>query len=227
MFPTDDEDVPPSRDRIAAALRSGVCPFDKAFDRFLPPRENRAAPVFWTPLVVALRVARWLEPLEVRSVLDIGSGAGKFCVAASLACGDRPVRFTGIEQRPRLVHVAKGLARSFAVAERVDFIEGTLEDVEPSSYDAYYLFNPFGENLFGPEDHLDGDVELNPERYARDVATAESFFERAPVGSVVLTYNGFGGRMPPTYDEVRVNRHLPNVLRMYRKVRERREEARW
>jgi SAM-dependent methyltransferase len=226
VLPTDDEDTPPSRDRIATALRSGVCPSDSSFDRFLPPREHRAAPVFWTPLVVALRVARWLEPLGIRSVLDVGSGAGKFCVAASLASGDRPIRFTGLEQRSRLVHVAKGLARSFGVAERVDFVEGTLADVEPASYEAYYLFNPFGENLFGPEDHLDGDVELSPARYERDVAVAEGFFDRAPVGSAVLTYNGFGGRMPPTYDEVRVNRHLPNVLRMYRKVREHREEAR-
>ena len=45
--------------------------------------------------------------VDVQSVVDIGSGAGKFCVAAALGSG---CRFTGLEQRPRLVAAARTLA---------------------------------------------------------------------------------------------------------------------
>ena len=37
-------------------------------------------------------------------------------------------------------------------------------------------------------------------------------------GTYLLTYNGFGGAVPRTYEQVRVDRDLPNVLRMWRQT---------
>ena len=48
----------------------------------------------WTQLVVAKRAAEWLDALRIRIVVDIGSGVGKFCVAAALV---GHCRFTGLE----------------------------------------------------------------------------------------------------------------------------------
>jgi hypothetical protein len=204
--------------QVAESLRAGRCPLDAAFDRFLPHRLRIVSGQYWTPLVVTLRVAGWLDEVGVDTVVDIGSGAGKFCVATALAS---QCKFTGLEQRGRLVAAARDLARLFAVDDRVRFVEGTVGRDSIPDAEAYYLYNSFGENLFGPEDHLDQDVELNHDRFRRDVEFMHDFFEAAPVGTHIIKYNGFGGRMPHTYDAVFVDREMPNVLRVWRKNRSR------
>jgi SAM-dependent methyltransferase len=181
---------------LADAIRLGVCPSDLSFDRFLTDDVQRASDLHWTPIAVAVRIANWLDGAGARSVVDVGSGPGKFCVAAALAgrCS-----FTGIEQRSRLVREARALAHTFGVDDRVQFVHGALDLGTIPLADAYYLFNPFGENLFGRNEHLDDDVELNPKRYLRDVALMEEFFAAAPAGTLVVKFHGFGGRMPQSY----------------------------
>lgn len=201
---------------IASALRHGRRPSDRMFDRLFPKRVRRASARYWTPLVVAMRAAEWLRPLRVRSIVDIGSGAGKFCVATALML---PARFTGVEQRPQLVAAARALARTFEVEDRVAFIEGRFGDL-PLDADAYYLYNPFGENLFGPDGQLEEEVELSHERYVGDIARVERMLLDAAVGTYVLTYNGFGGTIPRSYQRVYVDRELPNVLSLWRKTNE-------
>lgn len=208
--------VGPSRAWLAKELRAGRAPSDRYFDRIFPDDLRLASSMYFTPLCVALRVAAWLDELECRSLVDVGSGAGKLCVATALAG-----RFAcvGLEQRPRLVQVARSLAREFSLEGRVRFIEGTLETTPLPDAEAYYLYNPFGENLYDPRGRLDDAVELSDERYRRDVALTEQILSRAPVGTLVLTYNGFGGVMPRSYREVRVDHEMPNVLRLFRKTR--------
>jgi SAM-dependent methyltransferase len=206
----------PSAQQVAEAIRSGICPSDRFFDQFLPYDLRRVSGQHWTQLSVAMRVAEWLVGTGVRNVVDIGSGAGKFCVAAAVATR---CSFIGIEQRPRLVEAARAIARLFDVDDRIRFVEAAIDHSVIPPADAYYLYNPFGENLFGPAERLGDDVELGPERFERDVAVIEQFFEAAPIGTYVIKYNGFGGRMPGSYDQVGVDREMPNPLRMWRKTR--------
>lgn len=162
-----------------------------------------------------MRAAEWLGELDVRTVVDIGSGAGKFCVAAALS---GRCHFTGLEQRPRLVEAARALARLFQVDERTSFVEGVLGETQLPVADAYYLYNPFDENLLGEGEQIDTEVEHSTERFARDVAHVKQLLGSARVGTYVITYNGYGGLLPPAYHEVRVDRELPNVLRLCRKA---------
>jgi predicted RNA methylase len=199
---------------VAAALRSGTCPDDSWFDQFLPDDLRVVAGRYFTPLEVAARVAGWLDELGARTVVDIGAGAGKLCVAAALR---GRCHFVGLEQRPRLVSAAEALTRLFEVDDRVSFRVGALGATGVPPADAYYCYNPFGENLFARSERLDHDVELSAARYRRDVAAAEALFRQAPVGTFVLTYNGFGGRLPG-YEVVHVDRELPNLLRLWRKA---------
>ncbi len=202
-------------DQIGEMIREGRCPPDRAFDRFLPRELQVLSSMHWTPLAVVLRAARWLDEHGVRSVVDVGSGAGKFVVAAALA---GRCRFIGLEQRPRLVSAARELAALFEVEDRVEIVEGALHDTDLPRADAYYLFNPFGENLHGPGDCIDEDVELGDDRFSTDVGLVESLLEEAPGGTFLLTYNGFGGHVPIDFEEARVDRELPSVLRMWRKI---------
>jgi hypothetical protein len=69
----------PAAQRLAAMMRTGSCPNDQSFDRFLPEPLRLVSPEYWTPLAVVKRAADWLEAVRIRTVVDIGSGAGKFC----------------------------------------------------------------------------------------------------------------------------------------------------
>jgi len=189
---------------------------DHAFDRLLPAQLRAASNQFWTPLEVVTQATTWLEELGVRSVVDIGSGVGKFCVAGALASS---CSFVGIEQRPQLAAVARNLARLFGLENRVSIIEGRFGEVGTPSADCYYFYNPFEENLFPADEALDVNVELSAERFRRDVRYFRALVAQLPIGAYVLSYNGIGGRIPECLAEVRVQRELPAVLRLLRKVR--------
>src|SRR5262249_41387102 len=123
-------------------------------------------------------------------------GVGKFCIVGSLATN---ARFTGIEHRARLVSLAQEAAARLGAAATTDFVHGGLSEIEWERFDAFYLFNPFFENLYGRLDHLDDSVELSEERFRRDVDEVYRGLERARPGARVVTYHGFGRELPPCY----------------------------
>jgi hypothetical protein len=201
---------------VARTMRAGRCPRDATFDRLLPHDLRRLSGEHWTPLVAVARAAQWLDEVGVRTVVDIGSGAGKFCVAGALA---GRCRFIGIEHRAQLVASARELARALGVDDRVEFAHRVFGRDPLPAADAYYVYNPFGENVFGSEHPFGEDVDVSEERYARDVAALEELLQSAPAGTYFLTYNGFGGRVPHTYERVRIDRELPSVLCLWRQLR--------
>jgi hypothetical protein len=202
--------------QLAEAMHSDCCPADRAFDQFLPERLSVVSPFYWSPLAVAQRAAEWFTDAGVHTVVDIGSGAGKFCVAAALFGG---CRFMGLEQRPFLVQSARALAHLFDMNDRVRFVDGALGTVPTPIAEAYYFFNPFGNYSFGVERLTNMGDECSEARRAHDVAAAEQLLRRAAVGTWVLTFNGFGGRIPEGYDLARVDWELPAALRMWKKTR--------
>jgi hypothetical protein len=189
---------------------------DHGFDRFLPMRLRAASTRFWTPLDTIKRAATWFDEEGITSVVDIGSGVGKFCVAGALASS---CSFIGIEQRPSLARVARNLARIFAVDDRVSIIDGRFGEVETPSADCYYLYNPFEENLFSAGEALDGEVELTADRFRNDLRCFRALVASLPIGAYILSYNGIAAHMPTCLDELRVDRELPAVLRLLQKVR--------
>lgn len=211
----------PTAQEVSEALRRGEAT-DAAFDRFLPAALRAVSRHWWTPLAVARQAAAWLDEQGARFVLDIGSGSGKFCVAAALS---GRVRCIGLEHRTRLVTAARDLARRFEVDGRVAFIHGSLGETVLPTVDAYYLYNPFGENLFGDTYRLDRDVELGAARFMRDVAVTERLLHAAPVGTCLVTYNGFGGRVPSAFARLRTDRRTGVPLCLWRKVRDRLRSA--
>lgn len=199
---------------LASLMRTGSCPTDRSFDRFLPEPLRLVSPEYWTPVVAVKRAADWLEELGIRTLVDIGSGAGKFCVAGALfgAC-----RFTGFERYTSLVTSAAALADLFDLNDRVSFVAGALGAVPTPLGEAYYFFNPFGDYRFGADYPREVDAEVAETRYADDVAAAEDLLRSVAPGTWIFTYNGFGGRMPASYEMVRVDSTLRGVLRLWRK----------
>lgn len=199
---------------LTAWIRAGRYDIDREFDGHLPPELRGPSQTFWTPIRVAARVAKWHDELGVRTAVDIGSGPGKFCVVGALAGN---CVYLGMEHRTHLVLAARALAQVFDLEDRVCFLDASFGDGEAPLADAYYLYNPFEENLFGRDDHLDTTVELSVTRYRADIAAVEKLLGDAPPGTVVTTYNGFGGTIPSDYRELRRATDLPNVLRLLRR----------
>ena len=116
-----DTSTPRAARLVAAAIRTGRFPANQAFDRFLPRELREVSDRYWTPLPVVRRAALWLRDARVRTVVDIGSGAGKFCVATALLA---PFSLIGLEHRSSLIASARGLAELFEVDDRVTFVQG-------------------------------------------------------------------------------------------------------
>jgi len=198
---------------LATTLRDGRCPPDAAFDRFLPASLRALSSQHWTPLRVVKRASEWLDSLGVHRVVDVGAGAGKFCVAGALFS---QCSFIGLEQRARRVVSARKLAGLFGVDEQVCFVHGALGHVPTPVADAYYFFNPF-DDPSGDVDDRETDVSERRDQHEPAVAIAEALLRRAPGGTYVLTYNGFGGRIPASYRLVCIDLAFTGGLRLWRK----------
>lgn len=158
---------------------------DARFDAALPTWARAGSPRWWTPV----RVARVAVELLVRGrprgrYLDIGSGVGKFCLVGALAS---EANFHGVEQDSRLHHVALATARALAMQERCTFELANALEVDWQGFDGLYLFNPF-ETEWGGRSRVLSMARRCAERL-RDL----------PGGTRVVTYNGFGGVMPPAF----------------------------
>src|SRR6476646_609602 len=167
---------------LAELMRTGSCPDDRSFDRFLPS-PLRLVSEYWTPFAVARRAAEWLEELGIRTVVDIGSGAGKFCVAGALF---GKCQFIGLERYSSLLTSACALADLFDLNDQVSFVAGALGLVTTPVGDAYYFFNPFGDYWIGDDYPLEAAESTG--RYLDDVAAAEDLLRSAAVGTWILTY---------------------------------------
>lgn len=168
---------------------------DEKFDLIYPVKLRELSPLFWTPVAVAAEAARLLVQTPQTRVLDIGCGPGKFClVAAFLTEG----RFTGVEHRKDFVTAACQAAAGLQVAN-VEFVHGNIMDVAFGDYDAFYLFNPFEENLFNGR-KIDRAVPLSPENFKRYTSHVAAQLGARPTGTRVVTYMGYADDIPACYD---------------------------
>ena len=197
-------------------LREGNRVDDATFDALYPASVRAISSVYWTPISVAMRAAVLLDVGTSGRVLDVGSGPGKFCIIAAATTGATCV---GVEQRGTLVQIARDAARRAGV-ENAEFVHGTFSEIDVTTFDALYLFNPFEENLWSPEDRIDEEVEHGTARFLEDVERAEIMLAEARKGTRVVTYHGFGGTMPPEYDLVHRELQHTNALEVWVKTHE-------
>lgn len=202
--------------RLRRDLRDGRAD-DLAFDRLYHPSIRAKSARFWTPVAVASRAAQLFASQNVATVLDIGSGVGKFCLVAACLCPN--IEFTGIEQRPHLVDAARVAGDSLG-ADNARFFVGDATRISWSGIDGLYLYNPFAENIFEDDDPLDRTVELSESRMVADVRRVLAALVGAPVGTCMVTYNSFGGPIPATYDLVHSERAGVDLLHLWVKRRE-------
>jgi SAM-dependent methyltransferase len=203
----------PEGHALASSVRVGRPVTDAEFDRIYPEWVRRASDMHWTPYVVARRAAEWLVTDSTTRVLDVGSGPGKFCLVGSLATEGV---FFGIEQRARLLAVAEQAARRCG-ATRAHFIRGNIISLDWGNFDAFYFYNPFYEHVADIAPNIDEQIDRAPELFTRYVRITSAKLFSAPVGTRVVTYQGYGGPMPVGYRRLARESFDGNDLELWRK----------
>lgn len=168
---------------------------DLSFDRVYPREQRQRSWIHWTPLDVARRVCALLDPSPTSRVLDIGAGVGKMCHIGALTTA---ATWFGVERDPEMVRIANEAAVALGVADRAKFITGDIDDIDWSVFDAFYLYNPYAEQLWSEE----LDPLARRDAYVANVALTQRRLDAAAPGTRLVTYHGFGGEVPLSYDMV-------------------------
>jgi SAM-dependent methyltransferase len=167
---------------------------DESFDRIYPPAIRELSGGHWTPIAIARQAAEFLVTTPGTRVLDIGCGPGKFCLVGALITTGH---FTGIEQRPHLATLARKKVEQ-AGLRQVEILAGNVLDLDLARYDAFYLFDPFADQL-GETPLIDRTVPLSGESYRSYTAHVSRHLAAARVGTRVATYCGACEEIPPHY----------------------------
>ncbi len=177
-------------------IQSNIEIVDSDFDLIFEEQIQEAAGIHFTPVKVAKLAARYLAPQKDIKVLDIGSGAGKFCMIGSV-CTEGS--FFGVEQRERLHLEALRISQKYNLTN-VSFINTNITNIDFKDYDAFYIFNAFYENisLFGGS--IDDDIELKRELYESYSLYVKEQLADMPIGTKLVTYFSFGKEIPDNYE---------------------------
>ena len=171
---------------------------DLQFHHLYPTAIKALASRHWTPLAVARKAADFLAAEKNVRVLDIGSGAGKFCLGAAYYKPDS--FFFGIEQRKDLVADAE-TARKILDLPNVSFTHGNFTQLNLKQYDHFYFYNSFYENLVGT-DKIDDTVTYSGELYNYYSNALFRQLEKMPSGTRVATFHSLENEMPPVFHVV-------------------------
>lgn len=168
---------------------------DAQFNQLYPSSIQLLSPRHWTPLVVARKAASFLATENNVRILDIGSGAGKFCLAAAYY---RPkALYYGIEQRKRLVSHAE-TARETLRLENASFMNGNFTQIDFRNYNHFYFYNSFYENLTGT-DKIDNSIDYSLELYNYYNRYLYKQLEQKPTGTRLASFHSLEDEIPKGY----------------------------
>lgn len=171
---------------------------DEQFNQLYPLSIQLLARKHWTPLGVARKVANFLAADNNVRVLDIGSGAGKFCLSAAYY---KPKAFYyGVEQRKNLTANAE-TARETLHIENVSFIHGNFTQLDFKNYDHFYFYNSFYENLIGT-DKIDDSIDYSSELFNYYNRYLYRQLAEKPGGTRLATFHSLEDEIPKNYHEV-------------------------
>ena len=168
---------------------------DAQFNQLYPASSRMLAQRHWTPLVVARKAANFLAAESDVTILDIGSGAGKFCLAAAHY---KPKAFYyGIEQRKRLVNHAD-TAKDMLRIENVSFVNGNFTQIDFRNYDHFYFYNSFYENITGT-DKIDNSIAYSLELFNYYNHYLYKQLEQKPPGTRLASFHSLEDEIPQGY----------------------------
>ncbi len=192
-------------------LQSGLPISDSDFDRMYAARLRKLSSIYFTPIEVAKIAAQFLVHQPGTKVLDIGSGAGKFCMIGS-ACTEG--YFTGVEFRESLFALSQKLAEQHGFSN-LHFILSNITEVDFSAFDAVYFFNSFYENI-APTNPIDHTTKLDKSLYIEYSLYVRDQLEAMPIGTRLATYFSYLIEIPSSYQAQAT--YFDGKLRLWKKT---------
>ncbi len=185
---------------------------DEQFNELYPSSIQMLAQRHFTPLAIAKKAAGFLAAENNVRILDIGSGVGKFCLAA--AHYKPKAFFYGIEQRKRLVTHAEA-AREKLRLINVSFINGNFTQIDFRNYNHFYFYNAFYENITGT-DKIDNSIDYSLELYNYYNHYLYHQLEQKPVGTRLATFHSLEDEIPKKY--IVVGTEMNDLLKFWIKL---------
>jgi SAM-dependent methyltransferase len=183
---------------------------DEEFDEIYPSAVKTLSGRHWTKIDIAKKAAQFLVTSPASKVLDIGSGAGKFCF---IGMATTQGQFFGIEQRPNLVALSQDIIQQYNL-DRVHISNANVVNTNFKDFDAFYLFNPFYENL-DKNSSIDKSLPLSRPIYSKYRKYVFEQLSDMPAGTRVVTYFVNDSQIPPCYKAVRKDQG--GLLKYYEK----------
>jgi len=168
---------------------------DGDIDRLYPIHIRKLAHRHWTPVDVTQSATKFLAKHYGARILDIGSGVGKFCLAAAKFQPD--CFYYGVEQRRHLIDCAENVKQQLNL-HNVSFIHANIKDISFNDYDHLYFFNAFYEHLDNAV-RIDQDLRLSIELYHE--YTNYLFHQLSDMRSEtrLVTYYGRSEQIPSSF----------------------------
>lgn len=180
----------PASGKLAHFLES-----EENFRHLYPPPVQHLDKMHWSPLRVVHKAVAFLAARKGAKILDIGSGAGKFCLAGAYY---RPhAHFFGVEQRKYLVDHARKAA-AIAGSTNVSFLHKNFTQMDLTRFDHFYFYNSFFENLVD-SDKIDDSIAYDPGLYHYYSSYLYRELDRLPPGTKIVTYCSWDDEIPPGY----------------------------
>jgi hypothetical protein len=119
---------------------------DREFDMMFPKAIQAESEFHFTPIKIAKLAAEYLADSKETKILDIGSGAGKFCMIGSV-CTD--AFFVGVEQRIHLNSLATQISRKYELTNL--YTPTSLPFLSPISMPSIFSIHFMSKSIYPAE----------------------------------------------------------------------------
>lgn len=168
---------------------------DTGFDALYSAAVKKHSFIHWTPFEIIETTIDWLQLNENSRVLDIGSGAGKFCAIGSMLS---QAHFTGVEKRSDLFDTAQKLCEELKLTN-VNFINEDIVNIPFEAFSAFYYYNPFCEYI-AEFDRIDDTISYDPDTFRVYEDYVIDQLDLLPVRTRVVTYCSGTFPLPASYE---------------------------
>ncbi|MGN6416292.1 MAG: methyltransferase domain-containing protein [Pseudobacter sp.] len=185
---------------------------ESLFRSLLPPPMQQLDDLHWSPLQVVRKSVQYLVQGENVNILDIGSGIGKFCMAA--AYHYPTAHFYGVEQREELVLLGENIRDRLGL-QNVHFFNKNFTQLNLKQYHHFYFYNSFFENI-SANGRIDNSLDYSKELYNYYTHYLYKQLEEMPVGTRFVSYCSWDDEIPNGYSLTEM--YCDNLLKCWIKT---------